>query len=73
VLEAGQRVDRITQALREQVMDWRLGQLVQALMCFKGTSILGMRLGLKTTLPDGYLSHEAVEAHPASPRFATAH
>lgn len=36
VLEAGQRVDRITQALREQVMDWRLGKLVQALMCFKG-------------------------------------
>lgn len=36
VLEAGQRVDRLTQALREQVLDWRLGKVVQALMCFKG-------------------------------------
>jgi len=36
VLEAGQRVDRITQALREQVLHWRLGKVVQALMCFKG-------------------------------------
>jgi len=36
VLEADQRVDRITQALREQVLHWRLGKVVQALMCFKG-------------------------------------
>lgn len=36
VLEAGQRVERITQALREQASDWRFGGAVQALMCFKG-------------------------------------
>lgn len=36
VLEAGQRVDRVTQALRDQVVDWRLGEVVLALMCFKG-------------------------------------
>lgn len=36
VLEASQRVDRITQALRELVGDWRMGRVVQALMCFKG-------------------------------------
>lgn len=36
VLEAGERVERITAALREQVAGWRLGPAVNALMCFKG-------------------------------------
>lgn len=36
VLEAGQRVERITAALREQIAGWRFGAAVRALMCFKG-------------------------------------
>ncbi len=36
VLEAGERVERITVALRDQVAGWRLGAAVNALMCFKG-------------------------------------
>jgi transposase len=36
VLEAHERVERITAALREQVQSWRYGCVVQALMCFKG-------------------------------------
>lgn len=36
VLETGQRVERITQALREQVANWRFSAVVPALMCFKG-------------------------------------
>jgi transposase len=36
VLEASERVERITAALREQAADWRYGCVVQALMCFKG-------------------------------------
>jgi transposase len=36
VLEAHERVERITAALREQVATWRYGSVVQALMCFKG-------------------------------------
>lgn len=34
--QAHECVERITAALREQVADWRLGTVVQALMCFKG-------------------------------------
>src|SRR5204863_3447343 len=36
MLEAHERVERITAALREQAMSWRYGSVVQALMCFKG-------------------------------------
>lgn len=36
VLEASERVERITAALREQAAGWRFGAVVQALMCFKG-------------------------------------
>jgi transposase len=34
--EACERVERITQALREQCTHWRMNPLVQALMCLKG-------------------------------------
>jgi transposase len=34
--EANERVERITQALREQCEHWRMKPLVQALMCLKG-------------------------------------
>jgi transposase len=36
MLEAHERVERITAALREQAAAWRYGSVVQALMCFKG-------------------------------------
>ena len=36
LLEAHERVERITAALREQVESWRWAAVVQALMCFKG-------------------------------------
>lgn len=40
VLEADQRVERITAALREQVGEWRFSPVVQALMCFKGIDLV---------------------------------
>jgi transposase len=36
VLEAHERVERITAALRDQLEHWRYGPVVKALMCFKG-------------------------------------
>jgi transposase len=36
VLEAHERVERITAALREQADTWRYASVVKALMCFKG-------------------------------------
>lgn len=36
MLEAQERVERISAALREQAAAWRYGSVVQALMCFKG-------------------------------------
>ena len=40
VLEAHQRVERITAALREQLEHWRFGPVVRALMCFKGIDFI---------------------------------
>ena len=36
VLDAHERVERLTAALREQLEHWRYGPVVKALMCFKG-------------------------------------
>ena len=36
VLQAHERVERITAALREQAASWRYANVVKALMCFKG-------------------------------------
>lgn len=36
VMEAHERVERLTAALREQLEHWRYGPVVKALMCFKG-------------------------------------
>jgi transposase len=36
VMEAHERVERITAQLREQLEHWRFGPVVRALMCFKG-------------------------------------
>jgi len=36
VLEAHERVERISRALREQIEHWRFAPVVRALMCFKG-------------------------------------
>ena len=40
VLEAHERVERITAALREQIEHWRFGPVVRALMCFKGIDFI---------------------------------
>jgi len=36
VMEAHERVERLTAALREELERWRFGPVVKALMCFKG-------------------------------------
>lgn len=36
VRDAHERVQRITEALREQILQWRFGPVVRGLMCFKG-------------------------------------
>ena len=40
VMEAHERLERITAALREQLQDWRFGPVVRALMCFKGIDLV---------------------------------
>jgi transposase len=39
--EASERVERITQALRELCPSWRMNPLVKALMCLKGLDFVG--------------------------------
>ncbi len=40
VMDTHERVERITEALREQLQHWRFGPVVKALMCFKGIDFI---------------------------------
>lgn len=40
IMDTHERVERITQALREQIEHWRFGPVVTALMCFKGIDFI---------------------------------